>query len=289
MKITILGGTGFVGRYLQADFEQKGYEVKAFGRQVFAGDFDLSAILENQDLLIMLAGENIGRRWNKSYKKALLESRTLTNQKLKQSLEACNHPPKRIFSASAIGFYPENDCQHPMDESQLESGLGFLGSLTKQWELASLDLSPTPLIMRFGVVLGKNGGALQKMLPPFKMGLGGPVAGGKQCFSWVHIEDLARAVNLFIEKPELNGVFNITAPKPVTNNTFGKSLAKVLHRPFWLPLPELQLKLMFGEGAQVLTHSSAIVPTRLLENGFTFNYPDVEPALQSIVRDLCTR
>jgi len=283
MKIIILGGTGFVGSYLKEYLEAQSHDVVALGRKAYSKEFDLTAKLENQDLLIVLTGENIGKRWSAAYKKALLESRILTNKLLKLKLQACQNPPKRIFSASAIGFYPENTCENILDESHTEPGKGFLGQLGKQWEETSLELTPKPLIMRFGVVLGNNGGALQKMLPPFKMGLGGPVAGGQQCFSWIHIEDLARAVSFFIEKPELEGVFNLTSPNPVTSNVFGKALAKAIHRPFWLPLPEFQLKLMFGEGAQVLTHSSAIVPTKLIESGFDFKYPEVATALKNIV------
>jgi len=283
MKVIILGGTGFVGSYLTAYLKAQNHNVIALGREAYSKEFDLTAQLENQDLLIVLTGENIGKRWNADYKKALLQSRTLTNQFLKQKLQSCQTPPKRILSASAIGFYPENSCENLLDESHTEPGTGFLGQLGKQWEESSLELTPKPLIMRFGVVLGKDGGALQKMLPPFKMGLGGPVAGGQQCFSWIHIEDLARAVSFFIKKPELNGVFNLTSPNPVTSNVFGKALAKAVNRPFWLPLPEFQLKLMFGEGAQVLTHSSAIVPTKLIESGFEFEYPEVETALKNIV------
>lgn len=284
MKIIILGGTGFVGSYLKTYLEAQSHDVIRLGREAYSKEFDLTANLEKQDLLIVLTGENIGRRWSPAYKKVLVESRTLTNQFLKQKLQACQSPPKRIFSASAIGFYPENTCENLLDENHIEPGKGFLGQLGQQWEEASLELTPKPLIMRFGVVLGKSGGALQKMLPPFKMGLGGPVAGGQQCFSWIHIEDLARAVSFFIEKPELDGVFNLTSPNPVTNEVFGKTLAKVINRPFWLPLPEFQLKIMFGEGAQVLTHSSAIIPTNLTVSRFDFKYPEVETALRNILQ-----
>ncbi len=283
MNIIILGGTGFVGSYLQKYLRQQGHEVVAFGRQAFAQGFDLTAHLENQDLLIMLAGENVGQRWNAQYKKALLESRSLTNQTLKQALVMCQNPPKRIFSASAIGIYPPNDTQTPVDESCTQIGEGFLGTLGQQWEAASLQLTPQPVIMRFGVVLGNNGGALQKMLPAFKLGLGGPVAGGAQSFSWIHLEDLARAVSFLITHPELGGIFNLTAPNPLSNRDFGQTLADVLHRPFWLPMPKWMLSLIFGEGAQVLTHSSAVIPQRLMTAGFRFDYPDIKPALTDLL------
>ena len=283
MNIIILGGTGFVGSYLQNYLRQQGHHVVAFGRQAFSPDFDLTARLENQDLLIMLAGENVGQRWNAQYKKALLESRTLTNHALKQALIACDNPPNRIFSASAIGLYPQNDTQTPVDESCIQVGEGFLGALGQQWEAASSQLTPQPVIMRFGVVLGNNGGALQKMLPAFKLGLGGPVAGGAQSFSWIHIEDLARAVEFLISHPELGGAFNLTAPNPLSNRKFGQTLADVLHRPFWLPMPQWMLSLMFGEGAQVLTHSSAVIPQRLMAAGFGFEYPEIKLALTDLV------
>lgn len=283
MNIIILGGTGFVGSYLKSYLRQQGHQVVAFGRQAFAPEFDLTAHLENQDLLIMLAGENVGQRWNAQYKKALLESRTLTNQTLKQALVTCQNPPSRIFSASAIGIYPQNDVQNPVDEYCMQVGEGFLGALGQQWEAASLQLTPQPVIMRFGVVLGKNGGALQKMLPAFKLGLGGPVAGGAQSFSWIHIEDLARAVGFLITHPELGGAFNLTAPNPLSNRDFGQALADVLHRPFWLPMPVWMLSLMFGEGAQVLTHSSAVIPQRLMAAGFRFDYPEIKPALTNLL------
>lgn len=283
MKIILLGGTGFIGSYLSAYLLKKGHEVESYGRVAFTKRFDLTGCLEGADLLIMLAGENVGKRWNSAYKKALIESRTLTNLALKQVLLKCENPPKRIFSASAIGIYPQNSCAHPVDESCTEVGQGFLGKIGQAWEQASLELSPTPVILRFGVVLGNGGGALYKMLPPFKLGLGGPVAGGQQCFSWVHIHDLARTVHFLIEHPEITGTFNVTAPNPVTNSEFGRALAKQLNRPFWLPLPEFQLKLMFGEGAQVLTHSSAVIPQHLIDSGFEFEFDAVEAALKNLI------
>lgn len=284
MKIIILGGTGFVGSFLKPYLQNLGHQVEAYGRKAFASGFNLSGCLENADLVMMLAGENVGQRWSARYKKALIESRTLTNQALQQAITDCESPPKRVFCASAIGIYPENSCEQPIDETCTEIGSSFLGKIGQEWEAAANKITPKPVILRFGVVLGKGGGALQKMLPAFKLGLGGPVAGGQQCFSWVHIEDLARAVVYLIDHPEKQGVFNVTAPNPVTNEVFGKALAKTLNRPFFLPLPAFQLKLMFGEGAQVLTHSSAILPKKLLEAGFTFKHQEIREALNNIVK-----
>ena len=287
MKVLILGGTGFVGSYLKTFLTARGDTVVTLGRRAFSSQFDLTAQLNGQDVVINLSGENIGKRWTESYKQALIDSRVKTSDALQQALQRCSNPPKRILAASAIGIYPENDCDHPIDESHdpfsVQDADNFLSTLGQAWEQANAKLTPEPVIMRFGVVLGKKGGALAKMLPPFKLGLGGPVAGGKQCFSWIHIEDLARAVAFLIDNPELTGAFNITAPAPLTNAQFGKALANQLKRPFLIPLPLWQLKLMFGEGAQVLTYSSAILPTRLLDSGFTFQYGSAQQALKEIL------
>jgi uncharacterized protein (TIGR01777 family) len=287
MKILILGGTGFIGSYLAEFLENKDHQVTAIGRKAFSEDFDLAALLKGQELLINLSGANIGQRWTPQYKNEIVNSRIKTAEKLQTALKQTANGPKRIFSASAIGIYPENDCAHPWDESydtqSALQGESFLTALGQAWEQASLAFRPRPVILRFGVVLGKGGGALAKMLPAFKWGLGGPVAGGKQCFSWIHIEDLARVVLFLMERPELEGAFNLTAPTPVSNVDFGKTLAKQLRRPFLLPLPLWQLKLMFGEGAQVLTYSSAVLPARLLKNGFQFQYHDCDKALKNIL------
>jgi len=284
MRILILGGTGFIGSRLKTYLIQQGHQVTAFGRQLFNDERELQNAVNGQDIIIMLAGENVGKRWSESYKKALFDSRVVTSQKLKRAFESCTDKPKRILAASAIGIYPENDCQHPIDESMTHYGTNFLASLGKAWEQENNKLTPKPVLMRFGVVLGKNGGALQKMLLPFKLGLGGPVAGGKQCFSWIHIKDLVKAIDFLINKPELEGVFNLTAPVPLTNNDFGKHLANTLSRPYLLPLPLWQLKLIFGEGAQVLTQSSAILPTRLTDEGFVFEFSEAKPALVDILK-----
>lgn len=284
MNILILGGTGFVGSHLQDHFQKAGHQVKALGREAFAADFALSEHLNDTDILIMLAGANIGQRWTPSYIEELWNSRLHTNEILKQALQQASLPPQRIFSASAIGIYPEANCTDAVDEHCTDTGDNELGRLGVAWEAASRQLTPTPVIMRFGVVLGANGGALQKMLPPFKLGLGGPVAGGRQCFSWIHIKDLAKAVDFLIDHPQISGAVNLTAPHPVTNREFGKTLANKLHRPFLIPLPEWQLKLMFGQGAMVLTHSAAVVPSRLIETGFEFDYPTIDQALSQIIQ-----
>lgn len=284
MKISILGGTGFVGRHLCKQLEKNDNQVNAFGRSAFASQQNLIKAIDGSDVLVVLVGENIGQRWSEAYKKALYDSRIVSNQKIQQAIAECEQPPQKIMSASAIGIYPANNCDQPLDETCEEVGDGFLGQLGQAWEESSKQLTPEPVIMRFGVVLGADGGALEKMLLPFKLGLGGPVAGGKQCFTWIHIKDLVRAIDYSIENAQAGESYNLCAPNPLTNAEFGKTLAKTLKRPFLLPLPEWQLKLMFGEGAQVLTHSSAILPSKIQELGFEFKYPTAESALKNILQ-----
>ncbi|WP_245566299.1 TIGR01777 family oxidoreductase [Thiomicrorhabdus chilensis] len=284
LNIVILGGSGFIGRHLSNRLLRSGHSVKVYGREAFKSPQVLSERVCGCDLLIMLAGANVGQRWTKAHKQALWDSRIQTNQMLQSALQLCEHPPQRIFSASAIGIYPESDCTHPVDESCEQVGDNVLGQLGADWEVASRALQPKPVIFRFGVVLGLDGGALPKMLPAFKLGLGGPVAGGHQCFSWIHIEDLVNAFEFALAHPQMEGVYNVTSPNPVSNREFGQVLASTLQRPFWLPLPEWQLKLMFGEGAQVLTHSAAVLPTRLEQSGFRFQYPQVSAALQNLLK-----
>lgn len=283
LKVIILGGTGFVGTALSRKMQLAGMAVTSHGRMAFDSIETLKSILEGADVLVMLAGANIGERWTAKHKQAIWDSRLKTNAMLASALSELRSPPKRIFSASAVGIYPQNDCGHPIDETCLQVGQSELGILGAAWEQASRSLSPEPVIMRFGVVLEKHGGALAKMLPPFKMGMGGPVAGGQQCMSWIHLDDLCEAVLFLINDPHSSGVYNLCAPAPVSNSEFGVTLAEVLHRPFWLPLPAWLLKIVFGEGAQVLTHSSAVIPKRLLAAGFGFRYPSVQRAMQSIV------
>lgn len=284
-NVTILGGTGFIGRHLQQRLVAQSYKVSAYGRHAYDTPETLIEAVDGSDLLIILSGENIGQRWSEKYKQALSDSRIKTTGQVNDALQNCSSPPQKILCASAIGIYPEQACQNPVDETCNEVGHGFLGQLGEAWEKASKALSPEPTIMRFGVVLGLDGGALQKMLPPFKLGLGGPVAGGQQCFSWIHIDDLTRAIVFLAQQQVEQKTYNLCAPNPVSNSEFGRTLANVLHRPFWLPLPEWQLKLMFGEGAQVLTHSASVVPANLLQAGFEFKYPTAVEALSELLAE----
>lgn len=283
MKIVILGGTGLIGSYLKPCFEKQNHSVTCLGREAFDASFDLASALNGIDLLINLSGANIGQRWSKSYQQVLWNSRVASTHQVAKVISTLSEPPKKVIAASAIGFYPETDCAQPVDEFTTQPGKHFLAKLSVAWEAASRELSDEVLIFRFGVVLSPQGGALSKMLPAFKLGLGGPVAGGEQCFSWIHIEDLAQGFLFALAHPDMQGVYNLTAPQPLPQKDFGKSLAKTLHRPFFLPLPLWQLKLVFGKGAEVLTLSSAVLPSKLIMKGFQFRYPTAEKALHNLL------
>ncbi|WP_019895986.1 TIGR01777 family oxidoreductase [Hydrogenovibrio halophilus] len=284
MKMVITGGTGLVGQALARHFSSQ-HQVTAYGRDAFDVGFDLADALSGADVLIHLSGANIGKRWHKGYEDELWHSRIDTTHALTSALNTLDpeQRPQRIISTSAIGFYPENTCDQPQDERQTQPGTHFLARLSQAWEEAARQLSDDVLIFRFGVVLDAKGGALAKMLPAFRLGLGGPVAGGNQCFSWIALDDLVRGFDFALSHPELSGCINLTAPTPVRQREFGQTLAKTLKRPFGLPLPAWQLKLMFGRGAQVLMLSHAVLPTRLQEAGFVFNWPTPEAALTHLL------
>jgi uncharacterized protein (TIGR01777 family) len=283
MKILILGGTGLIGSALEQHLSAD-HQVECVGRSAFISQNALNKLVQDRDLIIKLSGANIVKRWNAAYKQEILDSRIRTSKILKIALDSLSNKP-RIICASAVGFYPQSSCEQPFDETHKSPGIGFLSELVLEWEKHSRSLSEDVLIFRFGVVLSVKGGALSQMLLPFKLGLGGPVAGGKQCFSWIHVDDLLKAFSYAIERPDMQGVFNLTAPNPVTQAKFGQTLASLLHRPFLIPLFKWQVKLLFGEGSQVLTQGVSVVPKKLLQLGFKFDYAEVRSALKDVINN----
>lgn len=281
MKILILGGTGLIGSALNRHLTIE-HEVECVGRSAFVSQDTLNKLVQEKDLIIKLSGANIVKRWNAAYKQEIWDSRIETSKQLKTALDLLTNKP-RIFCASAVGFYPESLCEKPFNEDCKRPGTGFLSDLVVAWEKSSESLAKEVVIFRFGVVLSVQGGALSQMLLPFRLGFGGPVAGGGQCFSWIHVGDLVKAFSYAIEHPEIQGVFNLTSPNPVTQAQFGKTLASLLHRPFLLPLFKWQIKLLFGEGSKVLTQSVSVVPKKLLKLGFEFDYAESRLALKDII------
>jgi uncharacterized protein (TIGR01777 family) len=302
MKILITGATGFVGKKLTKKLLGMGHEIhiltiyKQKAKKIFpeaaVSAFEWKNNLELPPLesitgingVIHLMGENIAaKRWSEEQKRVLKESRVDSTKNLISLIEQNLNTPLDFFiSASAIGIYPVNSTKVLTEESNL--GHSYLAELCKMWEEATSGLSKTKrkVIIRTGVVLEKNDGALKKMLPPFQMGLGGPIGNGNQMMSWIELDDL---VDLYINAAtdsRYSGIFNGVAPSPVSNFDFTKALGHAIHRPTIFPVPTLPLKLAFGEMASVILDSQSIISKRLPEVGFHFKYETVDSALNAI-------
>jgi uncharacterized protein (TIGR01777 family) len=285
MKIVICGINGFVGSAHQRFFKERGDEVISLSVRADISAEVIVQKLDGCDVLINLAGANILGRWSESYKKLLRQSRLDTTFKLVKALSMCESPPHTLLNASAVGVY---DAYHQHDEFSHHFGDDFLASLVQEWESAAMN-APSELtrvcIMRFGVVYGEGGGAMSKMLPPFKLGLGGKMGDGFQMISWIHLEDLIRACAFLIDHKEITGVVNLTSPEPISNLEQTKAMGRILDRPTFFDLPDWVVKLAFGEGSIVMLESKEVYPRILQEAGFTFNYPTFDSAMEQIVHD----
>lgn len=281
MKIAISGASGFVGKHLSQIFNYA--KIIKIGRKELALDEnDFCKLLDGVDIVINLAGAPIINRWTEDYKIELYNSRIITTKKIVSAINIMENKPKLFISTSAVGRYDNGGVYNEENENYAND---TLGNICKDWEAEALkiDSSVRLVIFRFGIILGKDGGAITKMLTPFKLGLGGILGSGKQAFSWVHIEDLEKAFKYVVENTECNGIYNLTAPNPTTNYEFTKTLGKVLHRPTIFPVPAFVLKLIFSEGASVLLDGQSVIPKRLTESGFKFRFDNIEKALIEVV------
>lgn len=268
MKIALTGASGFVGTALQKHFDSCVIIDRKDDEETILSK------LHGVDVVINLAGAPIIKRWSDPYKEILLNSRIESTERLVKAVNQSD--VSHFISTSAIGIYPDDQ---KCDESCTQIADDFLGHLANKWEEEALLCKKPTSILRFGVILGKEGGALAQMLTPFSLGVGGIIGNGKMMTSWIDIEDLVRIYQFIIDK-KLTGIFNAVSPKPVTNYVFTKALGKVLHRPTILPIPEFALKIMYGEASSVLTGSKEIYPAALQEKGFVFNYTDIEISLK---------
>ncbi len=270
MKIAISGASGFVGTALRDTFEN----VVSLSREDFSRN-RIKEKIKDCDLVINLAGAPIIKRWSESYKRELYNSRIDTTKALVEAMEGSQ--VKHFISASAVGFYPEDKacdeqkCPDPAED--------FLAKICVDWEKEALKAPVDTAIVRFGIILDRNGGALEHMHLPFSLGIGGPIADGEAWFSWIDLQDLIKSIH-HIADNRLTGTFNATAPHPVKNKDFTKIFGKVLHRPAFIPVPKFVLRLIFSEGAIVLTGSKQVYPKNLLESGFEFDYKTVEECLR---------
>jgi len=299
MKIFMTGGTGFVGTYLVGQLIREGHkvtiltpsltraELKMDGLTYLAGNPTIKGPWQESvrahDVIINLAGASIFSRWTEAQKKILLSSRIDTTRHL---VEALPNDSKHItfFSTSAVGYYGFHEDEELTESSP--AGDDFLAHLARDWEgeaLRAQSKGVRVILTRFGIVLGKNGGALGQMIPLFKYFIGGPLGSGRQWFSWVHMADLAQAFIFLLAHKEISGAINLCSPNPVRNKDLGKAIGKVLHRPSFLPAPGFMIELILGEFGSVLLRGQRVIPRRLLDARFKFRYPDIEAALKNVI------
>ncbi len=290
MRVAITGATGFIGSRLAAELAAAGHELVPIGRAAApggvhwdpaAGRID-AARLEGVDAAIHLAGESLNGRWTAAKKQRIVESRLRGTALLAQALAGLRRRPATLISASAVGYYGARASEEELDETSA-GGTGFLASLAHDWERAAAPAEGAGIRVvhpRLGVVLGP-GGALAAMLPPFRLGLGGPIGSGRQAVSWIALDDVARAMLHMLGTPALRGPVNFTSPNPATFNELAATLGRVLHRPAVLRLPGWAARLALGEMAEeMLLGGQRVLPRALLASGFRFELPGLEEALR---------
>lgn len=301
MKIFMTGGTGFVGTHLTKRLLAEGHDVTILTQALTGAELKTTGLaylignptirgkwqeaVREHDVIINLAGASIFSRWTAAQKKILLSSRIDTTRHLVEALpDHASHIT--FFSTSAVGYYGFHE-----DEELTESALAgndFLAGLALAWEQEALLArvkGARVIITRFGIVLGKNGGALGQMIPLFKYFLGGPLGSGRQWFSWVHMDDLAEAFIFLLKHKDISGAVNLCSPRPVRNADLARTIGLVLHRPSFLPAPAFMMKLILGEFGDALLKGQRVSPRRLIDAGFGFQYPDIEEALRNIIVD----
>jgi uncharacterized protein len=306
MKVAVTGATGFVGSRLVARLHKEGNRVlvltrnTAFAQKVFPSEAfanveivaytpTVSGSWQNTiagcDGVVNLAGEPIAEeRWTPEHKRKIFNSRQLGTQKIVEAIANANPKPGVLVNASAIGYYGTSETT-TFDESS-PSGSDFLAEVCQAWEAEATkvkDAGVRLVILRFGIVLGL-GGALGKMIMPFKLFAGGPIGSGRQWFSWIHIDDLVNLILQALTKPEIEGVYNATAPNPIRMVDLCQTLGQVMHRPSWLPVPAFALEALLGDGAIVVLEGQQVLPKHTLESGFEYQYPHLEPALKQIIK-----
>jgi uncharacterized protein (TIGR01777 family) len=294
VRILLTGSSGLIGRHLQPVLRAQGHQVIGLLRHP-ATDFhphalytDLArpdlALLDHFDAVIHLAGENVAQRWTRKRRAAILSSRADFTAALCRALARTDNPPAHFLSASGVHYYGYRR-DDPLTEDS-SPGDGFLAEVCRQWEAASAALPSTTRVvhMRIAAVLAPDGGALAKLLPPFRFGMGAVMGTGQQIMSWIALPDMLSAITHILKTPALTGPVNVASPNPVTNRQFTKTLAKVLHRPALLRIPAAMVKAAFGQMAvETILANQKVVPAKLLATGFTFDHPTLENALHALL------
>jgi uncharacterized protein (TIGR01777 family) len=302
-RVTVTGATGLIGASLVAALRERGAQVTVLTRDPKRAHARLGAVdavgwdplhepapaaaLADRDAVVHLAGAPIAQRWSAHTKRAIRDSRTIGTQNLIEGLRRAHQSelgkaPQVLVSSSAIGYYGSHG-EEPLDEDA-PPGSDFLAEVCVAWEAAAAgarELGMRVTTLRTGVVLDRDGGALAKMLPPFRLGVGGPVAGGYQYISWIHPEDLRAMVLTALADERWDGPINATAPEPLPNREFSKMLGEVLGRPALVPVPASALRLLYGEMAEIVTTGARVMPAKALVLGYEFAYPHLESALRA--------
>jgi uncharacterized protein (TIGR01777 family) len=298
MNITISGASGFIGRRLLKLLGDAGHTLRVLSRHAGVNlprgvglsvwdpmkELPPRESLEDADAIIHLAGEPVAQRWTPEVKQRIRESRIAGTHRLVEALAAVSRRPASLICANAVGYYGSRGDE--LLEESSPAGTGFLPEVCVGWERearAAEALGIRVVVIRIGVVLDSRGGALARMLPPFRLGLGGPLDTGRQWMPWIHLADLAELVRFALEQP-VHGALNGVAPFPVTNRDFTKSLARTVRRPAVFRVPAFALKALFGEMAEVLLASQRVAPRCAEAAGFRFRFPQLEPALSDLIR-----
>ena len=302
MNILITGGTGFIGtallQYLSSEEHSIVLLTRGESKAIRLGrssirfvhwdprtNGDWTKELNGCDVVINLIGKNVfEQRWNPSVKQAILDSRIVPTRLLVDAIGSSNPKPNLLISASAVGFYGDRSDETITEESS--AGTDYLAGVVKQWEAAAYEAEKfgvrvaTP---RIGLVLQKNGGMIGKMVLPFRLCVGGPIGSGKQFIPWIHMEDVVRGILYPMENENFNGVYNLVSPNPVRMNEFSKIFGSVLRRPSWLPVPDIALSILYGEGAKAILSGQKALPSKMLSSGYRFSHSDLRSSLINIL------
>ncbi len=301
MRVIVTGGSGLIGRALVDSLASDSHEVIVLSRNpdavknlpkgACAEKWDGQTALgwgkfvSGVDAIVNLAGATISEKWTEAHKQEIRASRVIAGKAIVEAVKAAEKKPRGVVQSSAVGYYGPRGAEEITEDSR--AGNDFLASVCKDWEASTAELDTMGIrraIIRTGVVLDKNGGALPKMVMPVKMFVGGALGSGKQFFPWIHLHDEVAAIRWLIDNAQARGVYNLSAPQPLTNKAFTRAIGKVLGRPTFMPVPAFAMHAMFGEMSTLLLDGQREIPARLLKEGFKFKFTDAEAALRDVLK-----